>query len=253
MEYETTATTNQLDSSEVVFDWSTEGHDPSRSGYNKNSTGPKSDVDARWVYEADNSSRHEPAVVADGLVFVPTRDGLQVLNNETGVTVWNETEISVDHVSVSEGVAVTTSSFDSEIRAYDAMTGEEQWNVTNFDARNIVVSNGTIYVERYYQSQDYVRLYAFDLQTGTEQWSVQHADDVGEDSLLTKTRSTRRGSSQTGGTASMGCSLLTPRMGRRAGASRLRESSRCTPLSWTETCMSALVVRSSTMAKSTTQ
>ena len=179
MEYETTATTNQLDSSEVVFDWSTEGHDPSRSGYNKNSTGPKSDVDARWVYEADNSSPHEPAVVADGLVFVPTRDGLQVLNNETGVTVWNETEISVDHVSVSEGVAVTTSSFDSEIQAYDAMTGEEQWNVTNFDARNIVVSNGTIYVERYYLSQDYVRLYAFDLQTGTEQWSVQHADDVG--------------------------------------------------------------------------
>jgi len=100
------------------------------------------------VYEADNSSRHEPAVVADGLVFVPTRDGLQVLNNETGVTVWNETEISVDHVSVSEGVAVTTSSFDSEIRAYDAMTGEEQWNVTNFDARNIVVSNGTIFNQR---------------------------------------------------------------------------------------------------------
>jgi outer membrane protein assembly factor BamB len=128
-------------------DWATAGHDAGRSGYNPNAEGPKTNADARWVYEADNQSRHEPAVVADSHVFVPTRDGLRVLDNETGVEVWNATDVGVAHVSVSGGVAVATSGFEREVRASDATTGEELWNVTNFDARTAVVSNGTVYVE----------------------------------------------------------------------------------------------------------
>ncbi|WP_224450535.1 Ig-like domain-containing protein [Haloprofundus salilacus] len=158
-------------------DWSTAGRDPGRSGYNPNSSGPKTGAESRWVYEAENQSQTEPAVVADGRVFVPTREGLQVLDNETGETVWNDTDLNVQHVAVSDGIAVAVSSWtDDEIRAYDAVSGTELWNETDFEAESSVILNGTLYVERTLYQGHY--LYAFDLQNGTELWYVNYADDA---------------------------------------------------------------------------
>ncbi|QLG28694.1 PQQ-binding-like beta-propeller repeat protein [Halorarum halophilum] len=170
-----------LGESTAFADWPTSGHDSGRSGHDPNASGPATDVDARWVFEAENLTRNEPAAVADGRVFVPTRDGLRVLDNETGEQLWAVSDLTVDHVSVSEDVAVvTTSGYNEEsVRAYDVTDGMELWTVTDFEARSSVASNGTVYVERYYQNVDEVRLYAFDLATGDELWSVQHADDVG--------------------------------------------------------------------------
>jgi outer membrane protein assembly factor BamB len=146
--------------------WVTAGHDPSRSGHNANTTGPKTAPNARWRYEFTNDPDEVPVVVSDGRVFVDGRDTLRAVDNETGALLWNVTGVEFDTVSVAaDGTVVGIEhGYSGEIRAYDPVDGTERWNVTDFDSDTSVVSEGTVYLTR----GGY--LYAYDLQTGTQEW-----------------------------------------------------------------------------------
>ncbi|WP_255198494.1 PQQ-binding-like beta-propeller repeat protein [Halorarius litoreus] len=154
-------------------DWPTAGRDPGRSGYTPNSSGPTTTPDARWIHAFDGDTNDEPAVVADGFVFVAGQETLRAVDADTGEQVWNNTGLDVDTVSVADGVVLTTEIDYSgdEIRAYRTTDGAELWNVTDFQADSTVVLDGTLYASR----GEY--LYAFDVGTGSQQWSA----DVNED------------------------------------------------------------------------
>ncbi|WP_191965917.1 MULTISPECIES: Ig-like domain-containing protein [Haloferax] len=155
-------------------DWPTTGRDAGRSGYNPNSSGPKTNPTARWTYEFTDDVRELPAVVADGFVVVPGETSLRALDNETGDVVWNISGVDLSSVSVSDGVVVTTEVDYSgdEIRAYHLSNGTEIWNETNFETDATVVSGGTLYTTRG------AYLYAYDVQTGSQRWSTDINDDV---------------------------------------------------------------------------
>ncbi|WP_232703277.1 Ig-like domain-containing protein [Halobacterium wangiae] len=153
-------------------DWPTAGHDANRSGAT-DVVGPKTAVDARWIHEYDDHDQN-PAVVADGRVFVPGDSSLRALDNETGTELWNVTGVRADRVSVSDDLVVATSPYWDELYVFHAANGTELWNNTDFDVQSSVVADGTLYAEQATYGSG-VRLHAFDLRTGSEDWWRSYA------------------------------------------------------------------------------
>ncbi|MFC3956843.1 Ig-like domain-containing protein [Halovivax cerinus] len=155
-------------------DWGVAGRDPGRSGHNPNASGPKTNPDARWIYEFANDDWDVSAVASGALAFVAGYETLRAVDTDTGEVAWN---VSVgdnyDELSAANGVVVTTEGGSGgEIHAYDTVDGAERWNRTSFDAGASVILDDTFYVSR----GEY--LHAFDLQTGTELWSYDLNEDI---------------------------------------------------------------------------
>jgi outer membrane protein assembly factor BamB len=148
---------------------------PARTGY-KHTTGPKSDIEAKWSFETDGKVDLSPAVT-DGTVFVSdSNKRLYALNTNTGSKRWC---FEADGGSFSSPTVVDetvlVSSGDSHLYAVDAMTGSLQWSyeMPSIGTSSPVVADSTVFVGC---ADDHID--AVDATTGTQKWSSEIGDGI---------------------------------------------------------------------------
>jgi outer membrane protein assembly factor BamB len=142
-------------------------------------TAPVTEGRETWRFEADDPIVYSP-VVADGTVFVGTRDGtVYAVDTESGTQEWSGdlgTFVRGSPAVVGGTVfvvAVTTATESSSLYALDAASGTERWA---FEGPTYAptIAGGTVYVFGYGSAEsDPQTLYALDAADGTERWTAE--------------------------------------------------------------------------------
>ncbi|MFC5367696.1 PQQ-binding-like beta-propeller repeat protein [Salinirubrum litoreum] len=86
---------------------------------------PVDDVTEQWRVPVSRSQLRAP-IVADGRVFLPERDGLRVLDAESGAELWRAQGVETAPV-VRDGTVYVADRAAPAVRALSAADGTEQW------------------------------------------------------------------------------------------------------------------------------
>lgn len=137
--------------------------------------------DEQWRFEPRGDSFTATSgietrpVVVDGMVYTSTYDGendnVVAIDTGTGELVW-DTVMEAGWIEVVDGtVLVSESNYGGRLDAFDAATGERQWQVeidSSYSFTRPIVANGFVFTT----VNNAFRIYAFDLETGSEAWNA---------------------------------------------------------------------------------
>jgi len=165
----------ELQSAPQSGDWVMFRRDISRTGSsNPGEVLPQGEI--KWTFATEDAIHSSPAV-ADGVVYIGSRDGnLYALNADTGEKLWSfKTGSWVESSPIVVGGVVYVGSNDGFFYALDAKTGEERWAFgTTYGIRSTAaVADGIVY----FGSDDYY-LYALNALTGQEVWKYESGTQV---------------------------------------------------------------------------
>lgn len=123
--------------------WTMFRHDQKRTGYNPHADGPSRDPQLQWSYETDDAVWGSP-VVSNGTVYIGSYDhNLYAISAETGEEIWTfQTSNPVDGTPAVVDGTVYFGSFDKNIYALDARTGEKRWE---YSTGGLVRSSPTVF------------------------------------------------------------------------------------------------------------
>lgn len=122
-------------------EWPMPAYDRGSSGYNPDAAAPRDGVTERWSVQIPAPSARP--VVAEGLVFIPTRAGVVALELDTGDERWRYGEESPWPASpvVHDGVVFVGFADQLGLVALSAEDGSEQWRV---DTRGAIRASPTL-------------------------------------------------------------------------------------------------------------
>lgn len=153
-------------------DWSSFAHDPANTGHTSDASGPADGAEARWRTEVDGAVVASP-VVADGTVYASSFDGnLYAFDAETGDEDWRfETGDALYSSPAVEDGRVFAGSQGGILYAVAAETGEEEWAHDAPDEEWVAASPAVVGETVYCESAGH--LFAVDAPSGVERWRVE--------------------------------------------------------------------------------
>jgi outer membrane protein assembly factor BamB len=165
----------ELQSAPDSSNWVMFRRDMSRTGsFNPGEVLPRGDI--KWTFATEGAIHSSPAV-ADGIVYVGSRDGyVYALKAETGEKLWAfKTGSWVESSPVVVGGVVYIGSNDGYFYALDAQTGNKRWSFgTKYGIRSTAaVADGKVY----FGADDYC-VYALDAVTGKKVWKYKTGTQV---------------------------------------------------------------------------
>lgn len=155
-------------------DWPMYHHDPSSTGYSA-SKAPKTNG-TLWIYKIPKITQSGGGVaVANGKIFVPHMDGVDVLNVTTGMLMTHYHAQYVNCVpAVADGkVFFTGEGFEYMVFAFDEVSGSKIWTFTTpgiLWRSSPIVADGIVFV-----SDDTNTLYAINASNGKSLWNSTKA------------------------------------------------------------------------------
>ena len=146
-------------------EWSSFGCNAGNTRAVADGKAPTDGVTERWRIEVSQLTRHEP-VVADGRVYQPVYDGLQVYDAADGTELWSEEKVREPPL-VRDGTAYVGAR--DRLLALDSETGERQWERTL--AERALVKSPSTYNGDWLYVPAGETVYRIDPETGATDWS----------------------------------------------------------------------------------
>lgn len=148
-------------------EWPYPDYGPDSTAYSPDAAGPRDGVSERWTANIHMATGRP--VVADGIAFAPTTDGLVALDLDSGDEQWTfslERDPWTASPTVRGDTIYVGCAGEDGLWALDAATGEERWRLETRGAVRAEIlpyQNG----ERLYAGDDTGRVYVVDAAEGT--------------------------------------------------------------------------------------
>lgn len=158
--------------------WQMFQYDETNTGFAPGETGPGSDIEELWRFDAGNISRSSPAIV-DGALYIETPvfsgEGLIALDASDGTKRWEIDSLGGKSAPAVVDGTVYVGSSDHGVYAVDAETGTVQWR---FETGSFVEAPPTVVNETVYVGSVDDSVYALDASDGSLRWSFETGSDV---------------------------------------------------------------------------
>lgn len=142
---------------------------------------------SEWIYQAD--SNFGTPTVANGRVYVPSRNQVHAVDVTTGEGVWT-TEVTTSSSVATDNDRLFVTTATGDLVAYKTVDGTETWRTTlaagdsvYLRTRPLVTEQSVIVTTEKPQMDDQVMTYAVDRRTGEIRWTIDQPGNVSFDAV----------------------------------------------------------------------